>query len=42
MTAVWAQVPTPAGIAELAELGGCEVTPKRYVPPKTNRGRDAQ
>nr|WP_172686871.1 hypothetical protein [Prescottella equi]AKF16087.1 Putative nucleotidyltransferase domain, Rel/Spo-like family [Prescottella equi] len=42
MTAVWAQAPTPAGVPELTELGGCKVAPKRYAPPKTNRGRDAQ
>ncbi|WP_458682603.1 hypothetical protein [Prescottella equi] len=42
MTAVWAQVPAPAGLAELIELGGCQVKPKVYAPPRTNRGRDTQ
>ncbi len=40
MTTRWAQVPTPPGLAELSELGGCPVTPKNYAPRKMNRGRD--
>ncbi|TCN53368.1 RelA/SpoT family protein [Rhodococcus sp. SMB37] len=42
MTARWAQVPTPPGLAELTDLGGCPVTPKNYAPRKMNRGRDAR
>ncbi|MBS9376616.1 hypothetical protein GON09_005637 [Rhodococcus sp. B50] len=40
MTARWAQVPTPPGLTELSELGGCPVTPKNYAPRKMNLGRD--
>ncbi len=40
MTASWAQVPTPPGLTELSELGGCPVTPKNYAPRKMNLGRD--
>lgn len=40
MTARWAQVPTPPGLTQLSELGGCPVTPKNYAPRKMNRGRD--
>ena len=40
MTARWAQVPTPSGLTELSELGGCPVTPKNYAPRKMNFGRD--
>ncbi|MEE2061561.1 hypothetical protein [Rhodococcus artemisiae] len=42
MTARWAKLSTPAGLAALAELGGCAVTPKRYAQRTMNRGRDAQ
>lgn len=42
MAARWAKIPTPAGLAELTELGGCAVTPKRYAQRKMNRRRDAQ
>ncbi|GAA4491049.1 hypothetical protein GCM10023094_55260 [Rhodococcus olei] len=42
MTARWADVPTPPGLADLTELGGCPVTPKTYAPRKITRGRDAQ
>ncbi|MFD6677634.1 hypothetical protein ACFWDA_25150 [Rhodococcus zopfii] len=41
MTARWAQVPTPPGLTQLSELGGCPVTPKNYAPRKMNLGRDA-
>ncbi|WP_137725602.1 hypothetical protein [Prescottella subtropica] len=34
MTDRWAQLPAPAGLVELTELGGCPVTPKIYTPPK--------
>ena len=40
MTTRWAQVPTPAGLTQLSELGGCPVTPKNYAPRKMNLGRD--
>lgn len=42
MAARWAKIPTPAGLTELTELGGCAVTPKRYAQRKMNRRRDAQ
>ncbi|MCD5422673.1 hypothetical protein LRS71_24490 [Rhodococcus pyridinivorans] len=42
MTARWAGVPAPPGLADLTDLGGCPVTPKNYAPRKMNRGRDAQ
>ncbi|MFF0243117.1 hypothetical protein ACFYRW_23260 [Rhodococcus pyridinivorans] len=41
MTARWAQVPTPPGLTQLFDLGGCPVTPKNYAPRKMTRGRDA-